>query len=89
MNLYAKRILVLVMGWGFILLGIVGLVLPVLQGVLFLVIGLLILSSEYVWAHHLLARLRQYFPKIGRVADAAAAKAARWLERLKGQRQPD
>jgi uncharacterized protein len=43
-----KRILVLIVGWGFILLGIVGLFLPILQGVLFILIGLIIVSSEYM-----------------------------------------
>ncbi|HEV3206812.1 MAG TPA: PGPGW domain-containing protein [Terriglobales bacterium] len=83
-----KRILVLILGWGFILLGIVGLFLPILQGVLFILIGLIILSSEYVWAHHLLNKLKQRFPRLGRTADAASAKAAAWLQRLSGQRKP-
>ena len=89
MNIYAKRMLVLIVGWGFIVLGIAGLFLPVLQGVLFLVIGLIILSSEYVWAHHLLARLRKYFPRISHIADEAAMKAGNWLRRLSGQRRTD
>jgi uncharacterized membrane protein YbaN (DUF454 family) len=88
MNAHLKRALVFSVGWGFVLLGIVGLFLPVLQGVLFLLIGLVILSSEYVWAHRLLAWLRQRFPKVGRVADEAAAKAADWLRRL-SHRKPD
>jgi uncharacterized membrane protein YbaN (DUF454 family) len=82
---YTKRILLLIAGWGFILLGILGLFLPFLQGVLFLLVGLIILSSEYVWAHRLLARLRERFPKIGRTADRAAEKAATWLRRITGQ----
>ena len=49
--------------------GMIGLLLPVLQGVLFLVIGLLILSSEYVWAHRLLGKLRQRFPAVSPGAD--------------------
>jgi uncharacterized protein len=83
MNAHVKRAVALSVGWGFILVGIVGLFLPVLQGVLFLFIGLVILSSEYVWAHRLIARLRQRFPKLGRVADEAATKAAGWLRRRK------
>ena len=79
MNARLKRVLVLIVGWCFILLGIVGLFLPILQGVLFLLIGLIILSSEYVWAHHLLTKLRQRFPKLSRTADEALAKAVRWL----------
>jgi uncharacterized protein len=85
-NVHIKRALVLSVGWGFILLGSVGLFLPVLQGVLFLFIGLVILSSEYVWAHDLLARLRRRFPKVGGLADQGAAKAAVWLRRLSHRR---
>jgi len=78
-----KRILVLFAGWSFVLLGIVGLFLPFLQGVLFLLVGLIILSSRYAWARHLL------FPKVGGVADQAAAKATTWLKRLSRQRDTD
>ena len=88
MHAQVKRVLVLLVGWGFILLGIVGLFLPVLQGVQFLFVGLVILSSEYAWARRLIARLRQRFPKVGHVADEAAAKAASWLRRFSG-RKPD
>jgi len=87
MNTRVKRVLVLIVGWAFVLLGIVGLFLPILQGVLFILIGLFILSSEYVWAHHLLAKLGARFPGIRRKADEAAAKAAAWMRRWSGQRQ--
>jgi uncharacterized protein len=86
---YTKRVLILIVGWGFILLGILGLFLPILQGVLFLVVGLIILSSEYIWAHRLLTRLRERFPKIGRAADQATEKATAWLRRISGQRKTD
>lgn len=82
-----KRVAVLVVGWAFILLGIAGLFLPILQGVLFILIGLAILSSEYVWAHHLLAKLKARFPKISRTADRATEKAAAWMRRMSGQAQ--
>jgi uncharacterized membrane protein YbaN (DUF454 family) len=82
MNTKLKRGLVLVSGWAFIALGIIGLLLPFLQGILFLLIGLVILSTEYVWAHRLLSKLRQRFPKLGRLADEAAAKADRWMRKI-------
>ena len=41
-----KRIGILIIGWTFIGLGIVGLFLPILQGILFIMIGLAILSSR-------------------------------------------
>jgi uncharacterized membrane protein YbaN (DUF454 family) len=84
-----KRILILVVGWAFILLGIAGIFLPVLQGILFLLIGLVILSSEYAWAHHLLAKVRQRFPKLGRTADQAAEKGKAWVHRLSRKRPSD
>ncbi len=82
MNQRVKRVAVLLVGWAFILLGIAGLFLPILQGVLFLLIGLIILSSEYVWAHQLLHRLRTRFPSVARHADQASARASAWLARL-------
>lgn len=89
MNASAKRVLVLIIGWSLIMLGVVGLFLPVLQGVLFILTGLIILSSEYIWAHNLVSRLRARFPKISRTADEAAIKAGGWLRRLYRQRGPD
>lgn len=85
MNQRIKRVAVLIVGWAFILLGIAGLFLPILQGVLFLFIGLIILSSEYVWAHRLLQRLRVRFPGMARHADQASARASAWLRRLGGK----
>lgn len=77
-----KRFAILSLGWGFILLGIAGLFLPVLQGILFLLIGLLILSTEYVWAHRLLQRLRSRFPGVASKLDDAKSAANRWLSLL-------
>jgi uncharacterized membrane protein YbaN (DUF454 family) len=79
MRARAKRIAIEVVGWAFILLGVAGLFLPVLQGILFLLIGLFILSTQYAWAHRLLHRLRERFPKIAQQLDKAKAKAERWV----------
>jgi uncharacterized protein len=76
-----KRIAILIVGWAFILFGIVGLFLPILQGILFILIGLLILSTEYVWAHNLLQKLKVRFPKIAAQMEKAKMKASRWTQR--------
>jgi hypothetical protein len=76
-----KRVGIQVIGWLFVILGIAGLFLPFLQGFLFLFIGLLILSSEYVWAHNLVERMKQRFPRIGRHLDNASARWRAWRER--------
>ncbi len=87
MKRHLKRLGVLILGWGFILVGFVGLFLPVLQGILFLLIGLFILSSEYVWAHHLLEKLKARFPRIAAQFDRARERAEHWLHR--GRRSED
>lgn len=87
MNKPLKRALVLIVGWIFLLLGIIGLFLPILQGVLFIVIGLAILSSEYVWAHNLLRKLRERFPRLSSKADEGMKRARTWIQRLSGQAQ--
>jgi uncharacterized membrane protein YbaN (DUF454 family) len=81
MRATVKRMLLLALGWGFILLGIAGLFLPVLQGVLFLLIGLVILSCEYCWAHRLLERLQRHFPRLHKVMHHARARADALLGR--------
>ncbi len=59
-----RRIVVYVSGWSLLGLGIVGLFLPALQGILFILMGLLVLSRESQWARSLLTRLRERFPRV-------------------------
>ena len=73
-----KKIAISFCGWLFIFLGVLGLFLPVLQGVFFLLIGLLILSSEYAWAHRLLLMIRNRFPAVASQWDAVKKKTHRW-----------
>ncbi len=83
MNRHVKKVAVLIAGWSFIVLGIAGLFLPVLQGILFLCIGLVILSTEYVWAHHLLNHFKTRFPRIAKVIVDAETWVARHLHHEK------
>jgi uncharacterized membrane protein YbaN (DUF454 family) len=82
MQTKGKRLVVLLLGWGFVALGVAGLFLPVLQGVLFLLIGLFILSSEYVWAHRLLETIRNRFPTAALRCEEASRKAHNWLAKV-------
>ncbi|MCB2053707.1 MAG: hypothetical protein KDE35_05620 [Geminicoccaceae bacterium] len=63
-------------GYGFLVLGVLGLVLPVLQGFLFIAIGLIVLSRHAPWAGRLLDRLKAKHPKadelITRAEDVAS-----------------
>jgi uncharacterized membrane protein YbaN (DUF454 family) len=57
-----KKIGILIMGWLFIGFGIVGLFLPLLQGILFILIGLSILSSRSTLVRRFLKRIEERFP---------------------------
>lgn len=73
-----KPILMQALGYAFLVVGVLGLVLPFLQGILFLLIGLIILAEHAPWARRLLERLRKHYPRAGELIDTAEAKAAEW-----------
>lgn len=77
-----KRLMKLILGWAFMVLGVLGLFLPVLQGVLFLAIGLAILAQELPWAHRLMTRLRHRFPHMAEMFDRSHHKAEAWIHRV-------
>ena len=54
------RILRLTAGWSLIVVGVIGLFLPILQGFLFIFSGLAILSTESPWARRLLDKLKAW-----------------------------
>ena len=64
------------------MLGVIGLFLPVLQGVLFLLIGLFILSTEYVWAQRLLLKIRNRFPAVALQWEQVASRGANGFAEL-------
>lgn len=51
-------------GFGLVLLGIAGIILPVMPGWIFLIPGLMILSEHFVWARRLLDKAKQYLEKL-------------------------
>lgn len=57
------RASVFVLGWGFIALGLAGLLLPVLPGWLFIFVGLGVMSTEFHWAQRLLHRARSVYER--------------------------
>lgn len=79
-----RRTLLLIVGWGFVILGLLGLVLPLLQGFLFLALGLYILSLEQPWVRRQRARLSQRYPRAAARVDAMEDKARDIYRRLTG-----
>jgi len=69
-----KRLALIAAGWALLLLGSVGLFLPVLPGVLLLIIGLSILSVEYEWARRWVTALRNRFPAADRKLQSILAR---------------
>jgi uncharacterized protein len=65
-----KRVALIAAGWTLLFLGVIGFFLPVLPGVLFLLIGLSILSVEYAWAQRWVTALRNRFPALDRKLQA-------------------
>lgn len=82
----SRRLLKLILGWGFLVLGVLGLFLPILQGVLFLAIGLGLLAQELPWAHRLLTRLKHRHPHMARMFEDARHKGEAWVHRLTHRR---
>ena len=79
------RFCVLAAGWFFTVLGILGLFLPVLQGILFLAIGAYLLSLESPWARRVIEKARRRYPRLGRTFDAAQVRAANLVRRIGGK----
>jgi len=63
MKAFFKRFFKLALGWALLLLGIVGLFLPILQGMLFIFLGVALLSTQSEWVRRGLESLRARFPR--------------------------
>ncbi len=72
-----NHVLITVLGWIFLVLGVAGLFLPVLQGVLFLLVGVFLLSLTWPRARLMRQRLGRRFPAVRRGLDDAEA----WLKK--------
>lgn len=77
-----KRFFVLAFGWAFIFFGVLGLFLPILQGILFLLIGFILLSRESEWARRQLEKLKTRYPRFAEKYDEAEARAGRLWNRI-------
>ena len=74
-----KRALIDFLGGVFIVTGAVGLFLPLLQGILFIIIGVYFLSLHSEWFHRKLQRLKIRFPRIGGFIDGVDVGVRRFL----------
>jgi len=78
-----SRIRWLLVGSSFLLLGIIGLFVPVLQGILFIVIGLICLSKGSVIVRSQKIGFKRRFPRLGAKLSWLEEKARAWRDRRK------
>jgi uncharacterized protein len=68
-------------GFGLLGLGVLGLVLPILQGILFLALGLFILRDQYDWAARGMAKLHARWPRQVEGVEAMEGRLVAWSRR--------
>lgn len=69
------------LGFGLLVLGVAGLVLPILQGVLFLALGLFVLRDQYAWARRWMGKLEARFPRQMAQVERMEAGLIGWTRR--------
>ena len=79
MKKHVKKISIQVIGFFFLLLGIAGIILPVLNGIFFLIAGLLLLSLYSPWAKNILVRVGKTHPKAQKVVEKVDAFVRKYV----------
>ncbi len=77
-----KSYIVLGLGWFFVVFGVVGIFLPVLQGILLLLIGFILLSRESALAQRQVAKLKTRYPKFAEKYEEAEARAEHLWQKI-------
>lgn len=89
-----KRVAKVAIGWFFLVLGVIGCFLPILQGFLFMAVGLFFLAEESPFIRKYVVRLEQRYPeqtqKVHEFQDAVKHKLRSIIRRKKkGDREQD
>lgn len=76
------RYLRITLGSIFLVLGVAGLALPLLQGVLFIIVGILLLARDIPLFAKVARHVRSRFPRISRAAENTRRRMAEWWRRV-------
>lgn len=68
-------------GISLLFLGVLGTVLPILQGFLFLALGLFVLRDQYAWAHRGMEKLRRRWPDQVAGVETLEGRMIGWFRR--------
>ena len=68
-------------GWSLVSFGVVGIILPFLHGMIFLLLGVFIMREQYVWAHNALGPLQRRFPGMMARMDGMESRLIGWMRR--------
>lgn len=79
-----KTLVLTIIGWAFLILGVLGLFLPILQGILFLAIGMVIMSHVSPWFREKLTVFERALPKYRDEIRAARIRAMLIVRRILG-----
>ena len=77
-----QRVATISLGWAFVLVGIVGLLLPVVPGGLLIVLGALMLDSQHPWLRRVLEKCRARFPILERATRRISSCGRTWRSRF-------
>lgn len=68
-------------GWSLVIFGVVGIILPFLHGMIFLLLGVFMMREQYLWAHNALGPLQRRFPGMMLRMNGMEAKVIAWGRR--------
>lgn len=78
----SKRLGRLIIGYCLIVFGILGGFLPILQGWIFIVLGLLLLKDHARWARILSIKMRKKYPQSRQILKKITASLESWLTKI-------
>ena len=76
------RLIRLTLGYGFLIFGMIGGFIPVLQGWIFVAIGLILLKDHSTWARRISIWMRKKHPHIRTAFRHGHAHIDRWLKKI-------
>ena len=89
-NRHTRHVIRHALGWLFLVLGIAGCFLPILQGILFLGVGIWLLADYIPWFAKLRDYLKRRFPRAHHTVESFKEKAKKqWTRRRKKEPPSD